>query len=449
MMDPFIIGLLSIAAVFIAVLVGVHIAVALTLISLSSMALIKGGFGMPIAMLATGAFHSVMDYVFSVLPMFLLMGYAADYSGTAEDAYDLAVRWIGTKVRGGLAIATILANAFFAAITGVSIASAALFSKISLPHMQRHGYERSFSIGIIAASSILGMLIPPSVLFILYGILANESVGALYIAGIVPGVMLAVAYSIQIVIMVWRNPKLEKQNIPSTDKGTWEEKKLSATETIKKLLPIAILIISVLGGIYIGIFTPTEAGAVGAFLAIALGFIQRRLTLRNFWESHLNTAYISASVLFILVAAQIYSRMLTISRVPNVICEFGLSIHLPPILIIIAFLIAILLMGVFLDSTSIMLITMPIMIPVVNALGYDLIWFGVVAVFAIEIGLITPPFGMVVFTINAVLGKDAPIEKVFRAIIPFLITLLVIQALLIAFPVLSTWLPYQAGLVAR
>jgi tripartite ATP-independent transporter DctM subunit len=442
-MDPVTIGIISLGFIFIAVLLGLHIGVALPLISLGALALIKGDLSMPIAMLASGAFHGVMDYVFSVVPMFLLMGFLANFSGSAEDAYDLAVRLLG-KLRGSLAIATVIANAVFAAITGVSIASAALFSKMSLPHMLQHGYDKRLSLGTVAGSSVLGMLIPPSFLLILYGILANQSIGALYIAGIVPGIILASIYIVGIIIMIRLRPHLVKE-IVSSNKGSGFSDMSMLTIT-KKAIPIAALVIPVLGGIYIGIFTPTEAGAVGAFIALVIGVLNRRLTLRSFLGSLLNTSYITTAILFILVGAQIYSRMLTISRVPNFICEFGLSLSLPPILIVIFFMIVIILMGAFLDSTSILLITMPIMVPVVRALGYDLIWYGIVTIVAVEVGMITPPFGMVVFTMNAALGGEADIETIFRAAFPFVVMMLVTIALLISVPVLSTWLPDVAGL---
>lgn len=442
-MDPVIIGIISLGVIFVAVFVGLHIGVALPLISLSALALIKGDLNMPIAMLASGAFHGVMDYVFSVVPMFLLMGFLANFSGSAEDAYDLAVRLLA-KVRGSLAIATVIGNAVFAAITGVSIASAAVFSKVSLPHMLQHGYDRGLSLGTVAGSSVLGMLIPPSFLLILYGILANQSIGALYMAGIVPGILLTSVYIAGIIIMVRLRPHLVKQIVPS-NKGTGFSDMSMLTIT-KKAIPIAALVIPVLGGIYVGIFTPTEAGAVGAFIALIIGVLRRRLTLRNFLGSLLDTTYITTAILFILVGAQIYSRMLTISRVPNFICEFGLSLSLPPILIVIFFLIVIILMGAFLDSTSILLITMPIMVPVVRALGYDLIWYGIVTIVAVEVGMITPPFGMVVFTMNAALGGEADIETIFRAAFPFTVMMFLTIAILIAAPLLSTWLPDMAGL---
>ena len=242
MMDPVTVGIASLGVIFVAVLIGLHIGVALPLISLGALALIKGGFTMPVAMLASGAFHGVMDYVFSVVPMFLLMGFLANHSGSAEDAYDLAVMLLG-RLRGSLAIATVIANAVFAAITGVSIASAALFSKMSLPHMLQHGYDKRLSLGTVAGSSVLGMLIPPSFLLILYGILANQSIGALYIAGIVPGILLVAIYAAGIVIMIRLRPQLVKpdadnQTICSTDRKGG---------IARKAIPIAALVVPVLG----------------------------------------------------------------------------------------------------------------------------------------------------------------------------------------------------------
>ena len=442
-MDPVTIGIISLGFILISVLAGIHIGVGTAMISLGALGLIKGDLNMPVAMLASAAFHNVMDYVFAVLPMFLLMGFLANFAGSAEDAYDLAVRLVG-RFRGSLAIATVIANAVFAAITGVSIASAALFARISLPHMLQHGYAKSLSLGTVAASSALGMLIPPSILFIIYGILANESIGILYIAGIVPGIILMTGYIIGIAIMIRRRPSLVKE-IEFSNGGAGFSS-ISKLAILKKALPITVMVLAVLGGIYIGIFTPTEAGGVGSFIALVIGVVNRRLTLRNFWNSLLDTCNITCSILFILVGAQIYSRMLAISRVPNAICELGLSLSLPPIFIVIFFLIIMILMGGFLDSTSILLISMPIMVPVVSALGYNPIWFGVVTVLAVEIGLITPPFGIVVFTMSATLGEQVTIESLFRAALPFVVMMLAVLALLVAVPGLSTWLPDMTGL---
>jgi len=437
-MEPFIIGWLSILLVLVAVVIGIHISVALALISLVGLWMILGDAMIPIHMLGSAAFHGVFDYAFSVVPMFVLMGFLANISGAAEEAYDVTANML-RKRPGGLAIATVIANAVFAAITGISIASAAMFSRISLPSMIRHGYDKKFSLGTIAGSSILGMLIPPSVLLILFGIVARESIGSLFLAGIIPGIVLATVYSLGISIMVHFRPSLV-QNKSNTNNDAVPESWKNRTALIK-LAPILILVALVLGGIYTGIFTPTEAGAVGAFGTLILAVVKRRLTGQGLWGVLLETGYISSSILLILVTANMYSRMLTISCLPVQLCEYLGALSLPPVIIIVLFVIVLVLLGAILDSTSIILITLPIMLPVVGAMGFNLVWFGIVAILAIEIGLITPPFGMVVYAMSATLGADATVEEIFIGSLPFLLMMFLVLGLVIAFPILSLWLP--------
>lgn len=437
-MDPFLIGLLSVGLILLAVVLGVHISIALALVSLIGLWMILGDLSIPVQMLGSAAFHGVFDYAFSVLPMFVLMGFLANLSGAAEEAYDFAATLL-RRSRGGLAIATVIANAVFAAVTGISVASAAMFSRISLKPMLRHGYDRTLSLGTIAGSSILGMLIPPSVLLILYGIVARESIGALFTAGIVPGILLALAYSLGIWTMVRLRPALVK-GVQNTSDTLPADNPLSL-EMLSKTVPIIALVLLVLGGIYSGVFTPTEAGAVGAFGALLLAIAKRRMTPSALWNILLETGYVTVSILFILLTANMYSRMITISRVPDQLCGVLGGADLPPILVIIFFVVILIVLGAILDSTSIILITLPIMVPVVQAMGYNLVWFGIVSIIAIETGLITPPFGLVVYTMKATLGDEASVEQIFKGSAPFLLMMLVVLGLVIAFPGLSLWLP--------
>lgn len=437
-MEPAIIGYISVGLIILAVIMGIHIAIALAMVSIIGLWIIVSNLLVPVNMLGSAAFHGVFNYAFSVVPMFVLMGYLANLSGVAEEAYDSAATLMRNRP-GGLAIATVIANAIFAAITGVSVASAALFSKVSLKPMLDHGYDKNLSLGTIAGSSILGMLIPPSVLLILYGIVAQESIGALFAAGIIPGIILAIVYSIGISLMVRIRPDLVKSinsSISLRHTGTQ-----SHLQMLGKTAPIIGLICLVLGGIYSGFFTPTEAGAMGAFGAFLLCIAKRRLNIKGLWNLLLDTGYITVSVFFILVTANMYSRMLTISTLPQHLCSIINTLALPSFLVIIIFVLIFILLGAILDSTSIILITIPIMLPVIQDMGYSSIWFGIVAIISIETGLITPPFGLVVYTMKATLGHDATVEQIFRGSMPFLLMILIVICLVLLFPGLSLWLP--------
>jgi tripartite ATP-independent transporter DctM subunit len=341
-----------------------------------------------------------------------------------------------SRLRGGLGIATVFANAIFAAITGVSVASAAVFSKIAIPQMERLGYDRRFALGTVAGSSVLGMLIPPSVLLIIYGILAEEAIGKLFMAGVIPGILLAFVLSLGIFVMVLTRPHLggEKPEMERLGFGT-------LIATFFKPWAFVALILVVLGGIYIGFFTPTEAGAIGAFGAFLLVALKGRMKLKSLWNVLLETGYTTASIFLLLITAQMYSRMLTISGLPAEVSEFVTTLPIAPIFVILLFMGIFIILGAILDSTSILLVTIPLMLPVVQSLRFDIIWFGIIAVVAVEMGLLTPPFGMVVYAMKATLASEATIEEIFTGSFPFLIMILIVLALLIFFPPLSTWLP--------
>jgi tripartite ATP-independent transporter DctM subunit len=434
-MEPFLVGCISVLAIVVVVVLGVPIAVALAVVSMAGLWLILGDPMTPIQMLGSASFHGVFNYSFSVVPMFVLMGFLANQSGAAEEAYGLAAGLLRRRP-GGLAMATVAANALFAAITGISVASAAMFSRVSLGPMMHHGYDRTFSLGTIAGSSILGMLIPPSVLFILYGIVARESIGALFAAGLVPGIILALVYCLGIYVLVRSRPGLVRETLD--DENNESRFGLSA---LGKTLPIVMLIVIVLGGIYSGFFTPTEAGGVGALGALILAIARRRLPGRAFWNILLETGYVSVSILLILVTANMYSRMLTISQFPERLTQAFTGLSLPPVIVVIVFMAVLILLGAILDSTSIILICMPIMLPTIKAMGYHPVWFGVISIMAIETGLITPPFGLVVYTMKATLGHEAEVEQIFRGAAPFLVMMLFVIGMIVAWPGLCLWLP--------
>lgn len=434
-MDPITISLLTIAGVFALVLLGVHIGVALALLSVLGIWAISGKGAVAISLLNTTAYSSVMDYVFAVIPLFVLMGILANLSGATRDLFSSAQVVFG-RIRGGLGIATVFANAVFAAITGVSVASAAVFSKLAVPEMLRLGYDRKFALGIVAGSAILGMLIPPSILMIVYGVLTEQSIGKLFVAGIGPGLLVVVVLAGGIWLRVRLAPQLSGQldDAPAP----------TAAEYLRAALKpwgVVLLIGLVLGGLYGGLFTPTEAGAVGAFGALLLALLARQVSFKSITGVLMEIGRSTASIFLLLIAAQMYSRMLTLSGLATALSDWAAALHVAPILIVLAFVLVFLLLGMIIDSVSILLLTIPIMYPVVTKLGFDPIWFGMVSILAIEIGLLTPPFGMVVFAMKSSLEDKATVEEIFAGAMPFMIKLLVALAIVIAVPAISTWLP--------
>ena len=435
MIDPTNLALISVGLVFVLIIIGVHIGVTLAAVSVLTIWFITGKFTVAISLLQTTAYSAVMDYVFAVVPLFVLMGLFSTLSGATRELFTSAQVFLG-RVRGGIGIATVFANAVFAAITGVSVASAAVFSKIALPEMERLQYERKFSLGIVAGSAILGMLIPPSVLMIVYGVLTEQAIGKLFIAGIVPGLVVTAVLSLGIWTRVYLKPELG---------GNLDEVRRLDFRTVARTLvtPWAVvgLIILVMGGIWGGLFTPTEAGAVGAAGGFLLVVIKGKFNLRNLWNVLLDGGQTTASIFLLLICAQMYSRMLTMSGLGGKITQWVITLPVPPIFIIFGFIVIFLLLGCIIDSTSIILLTIPIMHPIALKLGYHPVWFTIVSIVAIEIGLLTPPFGMVVFAMKSSLGEKVKIEEIFAGSIQFLFLLGIALAIIIAFPILSTWLP--------
>lgn len=454
-MDPITIALVSIVALFVAILLGVHIAFALAMISFVGLFLLTGSANTAFRLLGSTSFEALRAYIFAVVPLFILMGAFMNNSRAAQTLYSAAYLFL-RKVLGGLAIATVMANAIFAAVTGISVASAAVFSRIALPEMVRHGYQRRFALGSIAGSSVLGMLIPPSVLLIIYGILTQVSIGSLFLAGVVPGLLLTTIYAVGIFIMVWRNPRLAGANGASAgsvgDEQVTNERQRATVQSpdsseetgnLRILLgavPILILVVVVLGGIWGGLFTPTEASAIGALGALILGAFLS-MGGKGVWSSLLETAQTTGSIMLLLIAASMYSRMLASSNFVSWLQTSIAPLLVSPILIILIFVVILLLLGAILDSSSILLLMVPLMFPIVSSAGLDPVWFGIVMILTIEMGLLTPPFGMVPFAMNAVVGDQAKSEDVFIGAMPFLVMMLICLVLLIAFPGLSTWLP--------
>ncbi|TAK88363.1 MAG: TRAP transporter large permease subunit [Betaproteobacteria bacterium] len=434
-MEPAVIGLLSVAAMLVLIWAGMYVGVALMLLSFIGVWIIRADAGVAANLLALAANDAISDYVFGVVPLFVLMGLVVSVADIGKDTFDVAEE-LFRKVRGGLGIATVAANAVFAAITGISIASAAVFTKVAVPEMLRHGYNPRFAVGVVAGSSVLGMLIPPSLLLILYGVLTEKSIGDLFIAGIIPGLVLSGAYVLAILIM----GRLWPGFVGGRIERAVERPRMSAGRMTARMVPVVLLIVLVLGGLYGGLFTPTEGGAVGAAGALVLALLKRKLDWRVLWTVLVDTAHITAAICFLIIAAQLYARMLAVSGVTELlrvlIVDSGLGF--PGLLAM--FVVVVLVLGTILDSSSIMLITIPLALPALVGFGTDLIWFGIVTLLAVEIGLLTPPFGIAVFVIRATLGADSRIElrDIFAGAAPFAAVMFTVLLLVIAFPRLAT-----------
>ncbi len=437
-MTGFEIGLFSVVAILVLIYAGLYVPVALGLVSFVGVWLLRGSVEAPIYLLTLAASNSLERYVFGVIPLFVLMGLLVSHSGLGRDIYDVA-NFTLRRLRGGLGVATVAANAAFAAITGVSIASAAVFTRVSVPEMMRFGYKPRFAVGVVAGSSVLGMLIPPSVMLIIYALITEQSVADLFRAGIMPGIVLSLAYTVAIITMAYVFPDY----IGGQDEASKAAQSEQATMTLKELLaktaPFVILILLVLGGIYGGIFSPTEAGAVGALGALITALIKRKLNRSALWNVLVETGHIAASILMLIVAATMYSRMLALSGLPSDLGEWISQANLGLYGILTIYVVLLILMGMILDTTSIILIMVPLFVPVMEPYGISLVWFGIVTIVGAEIGLLTPPLGIACYVIKTTLADDDRISlyDIFAGAFPFAVIMLVVLILLIAFPSIS------------
>lgn len=429
------IGFLSIGLMLAAIYFGMHIGVGLIVTSFISVWLVKSP-EVAARFVAASANDAIRDYLFGVVPLFVLMGMFVSVSGVGRDTFDV-FHWLLRRVRGGLGLATVAANAVFAAITGISIASASVFTKVAVPEMMRHGYTARFSVGVVAGSSVLGMLIPPSLLMIIYGVLAEESIGRMFLAGIVPGLLLAGGFAVLIVGMAYLRPSM----IGVHGHTVADEPTETLPSAAVKFIPILLLVTLVLGGLYSGLFTPTEAGAVGAAGAFVIALAKRRLSWKKFWNVLVETGYVSVSVLFLIIAASLYSRMLALTGMPGAVTAGIADLGFGPWGFVLAYVLITIALGCIIDSVSIMLIMLPIVLPVARSFDMDLIWFGVVTVVAVEIGLLTPPFGVSVYTVKSALNDTRiSIKDIFAGAFPFVLMMVLVLLVLIVFPGLSTWL---------
>lgn len=388
------------------------------------------GWKYAIVMAGTEPYSNIAFYPITVIPLFILMGAVVSNTGVAGDLYNTAYKWLG-KLRGGLAMSTVWACAGFAAICGSSAATAATMGKVALPEMKKYNYDEKLATGCIAAGGTMGILIPPSMGFILYGILCEVSIGKLFMAGIIPGILEAVFYMITIFFLCRFNPQMGPPG-----PGTSAMEKIISLKNTWAMLCLFLL---VMGGIYMGIFTPTEAGSIGAFGAIIISFVGRKLTWSNLRGSIVETAQTTAMIVFMIVGAFMFMRFLAISKLPFALGELVAGLPVSRMWILIAIIFMYIILGCFLDIYACIILTVPIIFPAILAMNFDVIWFGVILVRIMEIGLITPPFGLNIFILASV--TDVPIGTMYRGIVPFVIADFAHVALLVAVPSLSLFLP--------
>lgn len=432
-------GGLLIGSLVVLVLLGIHIGVALLAVGFVGVWLVRDNIDMATRLLYMAAYNGVADYIFATIPLFVLMGLLVSISNVGKDTFTVAEVLL-RKLRGGLGVATVAANTVFAAVTGVSIASAAVFTRVAVPEMVRHGYRTSFATGTVAGSSVLGMMIPPSLLMIIYGVLAEQSIGKLFVAGVIPGFLLAIVFALMIMLMARFTPgrvfDLQRQSQLMHERRA--EITLTGLQMASKLVPIAALVLLVLGGLYSGFFTPTEAGGVGACGALIIALLRRSLGKGNLWRVLHETGSVSCTILILLVAASFYSRMLSVAGVPVAISDLVRDAGLGPYGFLALYIAIVLLLGMILDSSSILLIMTPVAAPIAADFGFNLIHFGVITVLAVEMGLLTPPFGISVFTVKSTLNDPkVSVESIFAGTMPFLLAMLGVLVLICAFPWLT------------
>ena len=430
-MTPIEIGLISVVAIVFLIYSGVYIPIALGVVSFVSIWLMRDNFTLALNLLKIAVGDSAMEYSFATIPLFTFMGLIVSKAGLGRDIYEVMTMRF-RKVKGGIGMATVGANAVFAAVTGSSIASASVFTKVSVPQMMAQDYNPRFAVGVVAGSSVLGMIIPPSAMLIIYSFVAEQSVGDMFLAGVIPGIMLAIAYVGAIWFMGRFTPNFVGGRVVKDTE--W----MSPREVASKTLPTLGLIVIVLGGIYTGWLTAVEAGAAGALVALIIALVRRLMNLKTFWEALLETGHITAAILFLITAASIYSRMLGLAGLPNQLQDLLVGSEASFWRIMILYVILMLFLGTLLDTASIILIVVPLFLPLAEALDMSLIWFGIITVVGAEIGLLTPPLGISCFVIKSTINDDRiSLKDVFMGALPFAFVMLIILFILIEFPILS------------
>ena len=429
-MNPVTAGIIGIGLLVLLFLLRMPVAFAMALVGLVGFAYLASP-GAALGLLGRDIFDSFSSYPLSVIPMFILMGTFAFASGISRRLYGTTYTWVG-QLRGGLTMATVFACAGFGAICGSSTATAATMGKIALPEMKKYNYDDTLATGTVAAAGTLGILIPPSTVLLIYGILTESSIGKLFIAGVLPGILLSIFFAATVALLCWRNPAIGPPGAPTS----WKEKLQAMTGIIEAL----ILFLLAIGGLFLGWFSPTQAGAIGAGGALIIGLVRRQLGWRTFFEAAKDGLRTSCMVIFIITGAVIFGHFMAVSRIPFVLADWlgGLPIHPMAIMAVIVFIYFI--GGFFMDAMGLIVVTIPIFFPIVMKLGFDPIWFGVIVVLVGEMGVITPPVGVNVFVIKGI-SPDVPLERIFKGIFPFLGALIIVTIILMVFPQIATFLP--------
>jgi C4-dicarboxylate transporter DctM subunit len=431
-MEPVLVGIASLVLIVVMIYAGCYVAITLSLVSFLGVWIIKEDATIAVRMMTLAVTSTIRHYDYASIPTFVMMGLIVGKTGFGSDIYQVANQ-IFRRLRGGLGIATVVANAAFAAVTGSSIAAASVFTRVSVPEMIRFNYSRRFAVGVVAGSSVLGMIIPPSVMMIIYAFIAEQSVGDMFLAGVVPGLMLAGAFIISITAMTVFAPNFIGKGAFVTPMDDHEL--MSLPEMAVKIAPIVILIVIVLGGIYSGFFDAAEAGAIGAFFAYLLALLRRRINLRTFREVLIDTGHITANILFLIIAASMYSKMLGIAGLPFMLSQWMENIEISYAAMMTLYVILMLFLGTIIDTGSIILVCVPLFLHAIENLGLSLVWFGLITVVGAEIGLLTPPFGLSCFVIKTAVDRpDISLNDIFFGAFPFAVVMLVMLTVLIAFP---------------
>ena len=429
-MSPETTGIVGIAVLLFLFLLRMPVGFAMALVGVSGFAYLSG-LESALALLAQDIYETFSSYPLSVIPLFILMGSFAFASGISQRLYRTTHAWVG-QFRGGLTIATVLACSGFAAICGSTAATAATMGKIALPEMRKYKYDNTLATGCVAAAGTLGVMIPPSTVLIVYGILVEESIGKLFIAGVLPGILLSLAFVATVALLCFRNPKLGPSGAPTS----WWEKLRATTGIIEAI----ILFFLAIGGLFLGWFSPTQAGAIGAGGALIIGLARRKLNWHTFFEAGKEGLRTSCMVIFIITGAVVFGHFMAVSTIPFVLADWIGQLPIHPMAVMAVLIFIYFIGGFFMDSMALVVVTIPIFFPIVMKLGFDPIWFGVIIVLVAEMGVITPPVGVNVFVIKGI-APDVPLFVIFRGILPFLAALIIVTIIILFVPQIATFLP--------
>jgi C4-dicarboxylate transporter DctM subunit len=429
-LSPDLVAIIGFLTLFALMLLRVPVGMAMGLVGVSGYGYLTGSTP-ALKMVGQTSMRIVTDYTFGVIPMFLLMGAIVTRSGMSRELFQAANRFVG-HWRGGLGIATIAACAGFAAISGSSVATAATFSTVAYPEMRRFNYPQSFATGVIAAGGTLGAMFPPSIVLAVYGLITQQDIGKLFVAGILPGLLAVSMYMVTISIIGWVRPGW----LPVTPASGWAER----LRALREIWAPVLLFLFVIGGLYGGLFTPTEAGGMGAGGALIISLARGRLSRSDLLESLLQATRTAAAVFTVLIGAILFGYFLTVTQTPQKVTGFVTGLGLSPHGALVLIMLVYLALGCLMDAMAMIILTVPIVFPVIQALGFDPVWFGVIIVMTVELGLIHPPVGMNVFVIKTVV-KDVSFSTIFYGVLPFVATDIIRLAILIAFPVIALYLP--------